>query len=285
MALHISNFSIFLPQYIGSTIFAILIYWVLGRSFRKRLSFLPRLKRIIGENPYFSSIVDKTPDSIDLIVSHLASGAGLFSPFYPNSTVISKITPTLLYHFNESGYPEKYYARFNTRLLRLKLYENPSVFQLYRVVMSILAWGGLLLLLTPTSYLGVFLPHLSTTLDIIISLALSISIFESSISAVYFFLGTTLQRILLVEMLVAGVFTISLVTPSMQWIFRFDFYSRLLIYSTILGMALFIVWILSQLGSRDNLFKSSFISGFIGYFFFIMVILFNILGLRVLYQL
>ncbi|MEM0159000.1 MAG: hypothetical protein QW812_05765 [Thermoplasmataceae archaeon] len=255
---------------------AILLYLYLGRRFRRELALDFRIFRKPRNISPFRTVISFGNDHFTFSALWMESSTSLSTPFNTSITKPALGAQSLIYHYLESGYPRHFYDLLSSPRRKLHLYEHPLIYQFYRLILSIIAWAGILLLLTPVKYTSVFLPHFSTELDVVISLILSISIFESSISAVYFFVGVTLQKIMMVEAVIIAVFSLSLITPSMAWIFLFDFDSRVVIYVTVLLMILFIGWIISQLRTRDNLFRSSLFSGIAAYFFFIFVIVLNL---------
>lgn len=166
-----------------------------------------------------------------------------------------------------------------TKFQKLSVYDNELIFDAYSSIFSISIWGGILLLLTPYSRLYFFLPHFSTSTNLLVSIILGITIFESSISNIVFHVGNSKKWIFRIELIVFAFVTLSLLTPSMSWVRNYDFVGVFEVYLIILIMVLLITYLIFQLSNKRSVFLLSLYSSIISYSFFISVITFNILDL------
>lgn len=275
---YIDNLRLFIPQYAVSTVLAMLIYIYLGHRYPGKEHTVPRLRRRVS----FPSSSFHTP-----LTYASGEGTGMFLSL---SAVIPAYTAALrnyvfsrtlsfdpIYYQVENGFPSTLYGKIKAPYSRPPFFESNTIYQAYRVIFTISAWAGLMLVITPFTYIYVFLPHFQNPYNIVVAIILSIAIFEGILSTIFFRIGVKFTRVALVEALVIIAFTFSILSPSMTWLSGFDFQGRLVIYLILLVLFCAITALISQLRSRRNLFLSSLIFSIISYASFSAVVLYNIL--------
>ncbi|MEM0157606.1 MAG: hypothetical protein QXN26_06045 [Thermoplasmataceae archaeon] len=155
---------------------------------------------------------------------------------------------------------------------------NRALFDVYRIFFSVIIWAGTLFLITPYRDIHIFLPHLGVTGNIVVAVVLSVSIFESIVSLMYFMFGTVKKMILAVEAGITIIFTLSLLAPSMSWFGTYDLYGKIIVYVTLLALFLAIGIIMPQLRNRSTIYRASFAFTLIAYVFIFAIILTNVLS-------
>lgn len=277
---NVSNLRLFIPQYVVATVLTIFMFLFLGRRFPGKERTVPRLnrKRRYPSSPfctpvtYLPSHVSGTMIDIHLTLTPVS---GSLSNYWAETGRF--FSP--LSHFLESGFPCSFYETLTSEFQQPPFFEANTTYLIYRILISISVWAGLMLVITPFSYIYVFLPHFSDPYNIVVAIVLSISVFEGLISTVFFRIGVKFTRIALVEGFVVIAFTFSILSPSMSWLGSFDMQSRLLIYLVLLVLFCTITALISQLRTKENHFLSSMIFASISYFTFAGVVLYNILNI------
>ncbi len=273
IALHFENLRLFIPQYVAATLISIFVYLYLGRKhpgWRNTIPFLRKTRRV-GYSPQFSTV--KYPES-ELFFFPLEVSS--FDWSYSNSSKPSRYFFDLLYYFTMNGYPHDVFRNRTTPYVKAPFFEATILYEMYRIMLSVSAWAGLLLVITPFSYISVFIPHFQNPYNVIIAIILSISIFEGILSTIFFRIGVSLGRIIAVESLVIIIFTLSILSPSMSWLSLYAFTSRLVIYLILLFLFTVIAALISQLRTLKNLFLSSIIFSTISYVSFVVIVLYNV---------
>lgn len=275
IALHFENLRLFIAQYIIATLGGILIYYYLGRGTSGKAYTVPILRRIryLGTSEFWSPLV---------MIRANPLSAFTLRPALFNDSLVSfwneeRFFTDLSYYFSSNGYPSRYYESPNCAYVASPVYEGTIINQIYKVMVAISAWAGILLLITPFSYIYVFLPHFPDPYNIIVAIVLVIAIFEGLLSTVFFRLGVTFVKVAMIESIVIIGFTFSLLSPSMSWIDTFSQAGRLYIYLILLAMFVAITALISQLRTKRNLFLSSFIFSTIAYFAFVGIVLYNVI--------
>lgn len=279
-AFYFYNLSFFYIQYIIATIVALSLYIFSGRLNRLLAPIKPVLRPYIshGEGDF------KTPLKYEQHMPHnfiLMPKAGRFTGNVLSSPLFGKDWPLLFWPLTAYSwcfFNPKLHRISSERSLKMGFYENPNIYAVYRIFLSIIVWAGILFLITPYRYVYVFIPHLSPTLDIIVAVVISVSIFEAAVSFVYFAAGTGRRVIAVVEITIAVLFTMSLVAPSMSWFYLYSITGRLIIYITLILLFLAIGFIIPLLRSTDSIFKTSFGFSLIAYASIIMVVMINIIA-------
>ncbi len=164
----------------------------------------------------------------------------------------------------------------STQLHKSEIYNNHIIYKILASIYAISAWIGMLLVLTPYSRIQIFIPHFSSSTNLLVAIILGIAIFEATISIIVFFTGNSRKWFLYVEGLVFIVTSLFFFSPSMSWLYGFSVPSRILIYVIIVGLILFITFLIFQLESRRNSFLAAFYSSGIAYGFFIATVSYNI---------
>lgn len=272
LVFHFSNIILFFPQYIAATLFAILVFILLTRAAKvfSRSGFTYRLR--LGTSNFSSSIKWNSEVARPVLI---LSGKDLSSMFLKNHS--EPLYMSLQCYYSWNGYPSDFYAKLSTDLKRSRPYGNSFSFLTYRIFFTVAAWEGVLMLFTPFKYIGVFIPHISTDIDIIIGLIIGISIFESSISTIFLFSGINTKKILVVMLLVTAIFSVSLLTPSMSWFSLYNEVGKVTYFSVILGLILAITGLIPQLKTSRNLYLSAYSFSIISYLAFIFTIIINLI--------
>jgi hypothetical protein len=268
---HIQNLELFIKQYLAATILAVLIYLFLTHLFnrRERPTF-----------PWHKSIGSSGPSTpfkwnLNLIEPRIILNSKGYSTSL--STIGSEYQFfSLLFHYVESGFPAVTYSSLTTRRNHFELFENEIVKAFFKIFLAVSSWEGLLFIFTPYKFLGAFIPHFSTDLNIIVALIMGISIFESSVSTVFFFLGISIQKLLYVELIVAAIFSASFLTPAMSWFSSYSPTGKVVVFFILLILVVILTFLISQLRTRMNLFKSAFSFSILSYVFFVLIIIFNL---------
>ncbi len=275
IALHFENLRLFIPQYLSATLISILIYLYLGRKLPGWQNTIPfiRRTRAIGTS-VDSTHVKYQPSHGTFYFPASVSGyeSKLIRLGYFEQPVFD-----LLYYFTLNGLPNRVYSSQVNKYEKPPVYESAIVYQVYRIMIAVSSWAGLLLVITPFSYIYVFLPHFSDPYNIIVAIILSIAIFEGVLSAIFFRIGVSLGKIMLVEGLIIVAFTMSVLSPSMSWLALFTFSGRLIIYLILLSLFTIIAALISQLRTMKNLFLSSLLFSTISYFSFVVIVLYNVI--------
>ena len=280
IALHFENLRLFIPQYVAATLIAIFIYYYLGRKYPGWQNTVPFIikTRALGNSPesipagYKSGLISSyIPYRLSLLEKDAVSLRLLQEPFFD-----------LLYYFKLNGFPESVYSGRVKRFEKPSVYESAIVYQIYKIMISVSSWAGLMLVITPFSYIYVFIPHFSDPYNIIVAIVLSIAIFEGILSAIFFRIGVSLGKVVAVEGLIMAVFTLSILSPSMSWLSLFTFNGRLIIYLILLALFTIIAALISQLRTNRNLFLSSMIFSTISYFSFVGIVLYNVIQILAL---
>ncbi len=275
IALHFENLLLFIPQYLSATLVAIAIYLYLGRKlpgWQYTIPFIRRTRRLATSAD--STLLKYPPQKGSFflpcnvsVYDKKLNGLGYFEqPFFD-----------LLFYFSLNGLPQSVYSIQVFKYEKPPVYESAIVYEVYRIMLAVSSWAGLLLFITPFSYIYVFMPHFSNPYNIIVAIILSIAIFEGVLSTIFFRIGVSLGKIMLVEGLVIVAFTISILSPSMSWLALFAFSGRLIIYLVLLSMFTIIAALISQLRTMKNLFLSSLLFSTISYFSFVVIVLYNVM--------
>lgn len=275
IALHFENLTLFIPQYLGSTLAAIFIYIYLGRKspgWQYTIPFL-RKSRVVGNS------LDAMPLNYNRVkeMEYLPFGTSTFTAGLAGGVV----SFDLLHYFTLNGFPKSVYSGQAYKYERPPVFESAIVYQIYRITLAVSAWAGLLLVITPFSYIYVFLPHFSNPYNIIVAIVLSIAIFEGILSSIFFRIGVSLGKIVAVEGAIMLIFTLSILSPSMSWLSLYSLNGRLIIYLILLALFTIIAALISQLRTLRNLFISSMIFSTISYFSFVAIVLYNVLTILV----
>lgn len=272
---YFDNILLFIPQYVFATLVAALIYYYLGQKLPWSHGAIPRLRRTwkLGSNEFHSPLsVSLSSGELFLRLDPPDFGLSLKN-FYTRG----KLFFDALYYNTQNGYPDKYYQQLATKYSAPHLFEERITYQMYRIMVAVSAWAGLLLVVTPFSYIYVFIPHFQNPYNIIVAIILAISIFEGVISTIFFRVGVSYTRVALVEALVILTFTFSILSPSMSWLSLFTTEGKLIIYLILLFLFTTITALISQLKTRRNLFASSLLFATLSYFSFSAIVLINVL--------
>ena len=280
IALHFENLRLFIPQYVAATLIAIFIYYYLGRKYPGWQNTVPFIikTRALGNSP------ESTPAGYKsgLISSYIPYRISLWEKDAVSLRLLQEPFFDLLYYFKLNGFPENVYSGRVKRFEKPSVYESAIVYQIYKIMISVSSWAGLMLVITPFSYIYVFIPHFSDPYNIIVAIVLSIAIFEGILSAIFFRIGVSLGKVVAVEGLIMAVFTLSILSPSMSWLSLFTFNGRLIIYLILLALFTIIAALISQLRTNRNLFLSSMIFSTISYFSFVGIVLYNVIQILAL---
>jgi hypothetical protein len=277
-----NNLIYFVPQYLASSAIAILIFIYLERRFSRLDLFFHVIKRprkdltrpdfllctplsydnwigpVFDLTEYYS---DSPADSIPGLRSTIRkSGENNMDQFYNLDFLKGKncnTAPKSTFH-------------------RSEIYNNHIIYKIFASIYSISAWIGMLLVLTPYSRIQIFIPHFSSSTNLLIAIILGISIFEATISIIVFFTGNSRKWFIYVEGLVFIVVSLFFFSPSMDWLYGFSVPSKILIYALMVGLILFITFLIFQLESKRNSFLAAFYSSGIAYGFFIATVSYNI---------
>ncbi len=275
IALHFDNMRLFIFQYIFATLGAALIYYYLGRgSMRKSVPFpILRKARNLGSSEYQTPL--RFPMSVGTI--SLTLRPALLNDSLASFWNSSRFFFDMSAYYVSNGYPPQSYSSLCSGYEKSPAYHTSTVYEIYRIMVTVSAWAGILLLITPFKYIYVFLPHFPDPYNIVVAIVLAIAVFEGVLSTIFFRIGTRFTRIALVEALVIIAFTFSLLTPSMGWITTFSAMGRLEIYLILLVMFAAITALISQLRTKKNLFLSSLLFSTVAYFSFVGIVLYNVI--------
>ena len=275
IVLHFENLRLFIAQYILATLVAVAIYYYLGRANPGKGYTQLRLPKVrkLGQSEFQTPLYFGRPQSLLEFVLRPPTFSDSLRSYWPGGRMFMDIS----YFYLQAGYPSTSYEGFRSIYLPPQVYESSIIYQIYKIMVAISAWAGLLLVITPFSYIYVFLPHFPDPYNIIVAIVLSIAIFEGVLSTIFFRIGTRFVNIVLVESFVIIAFTLSLLSPSMAWIGAFTIVGRLEIYLILLFMFAAITALISQLKTRRNLFLSSLIFSTIAYFSFVGIVLYNVI--------
>lgn len=275
IALHFENLRLFIAQYIVATIGGILIYYYLGIRRFQTGTPIPVLRKVkfAGQSEFFTPLKRPVNNTYPVMLLQ----PGLFNDSLISFWNTGRLFADLTYFFRCNGYPNSTYQSLASIYTGTQPYESSTMYGIYRIMVAVIGWTGILLLITPFKYIYVFLPHFPPPFDIIVAIVLTITIFEGMLSTVFFRIGTSFVRIALVESLVITVFTFSLLTPSMSWISTFTMQGRIDIYLILLAMFVAITALISQLKTKRNLFLSSLAFSAIAYASFVGIVLYNVL--------
>ncbi|MCL4341587.1 MAG: hypothetical protein M1431_05805 [Candidatus Thermoplasmatota archaeon] len=252
LTIDFKNLIYFVPQYLASSAIAILIFFYLERRFSNLgLSFhmIRRPRRDLTRrdfllctpldyNNWFTPVYDLaflysgSPDS---------SGSGLASRFQN----AKKNTQVLSYDLDYIK-GKNFGIAPSTRLYKSEIYNNHIIYKILASIYAISAWIGMLLVLTPYSRIQIFIPHFSSSTNLLVAIILGIAIFEATISIIVFFTGNSRKWFIYVEGLVFIVTSLFFFSPSMSWLYSFSVPSRLLIYVILPRCVLFLrnsIWI------------------------------------------
>lgn len=274
ITLHFGNLTLFIAQYILATIGAILIYYYLGIRRFDTGTPLPILRKVahLGHSDFYSPLDRTQRGNPPMLILQ----PGLFNDSLISFWNSGRLFTDITYYFRNNGFPASAYRSICSSYSRTPVYDSSTTYEIYKIMVAVTAWAGLLLLITPFKYIYVFLPHFPSPFNVIVAIVLSIAIFEGVLSTIYFRIGTSFVRIALIESLVIIAFTFSLLSPSMSWITAFDFQGRLYIYLILLVMFVAITALISQLRTKRNLFLSSLAFSTTAYFTFVGIVLYNV---------
>lgn len=275
ITLHFENLRLFIVQYILATIAAGLIYYYLGREYPGKEYTLPRLRktRHVGTSEYWTPLfLPGTGDYPGLLIRPPLFNESLVSFWNENRFFVD-----FSYYFHANGFPAQVLEKTSSSYAPSPVYESSIVYQIYKIMVAVSTWAGLLLLITPFSYIYVFLPHFPEPYNIVVAIILAIAIFEGVLSTIFFRIGTTFVKVALIESIVIIAFTFSLLSPSMSWIAAFTPQGRVDIYLILLSMFVAITALISQLRTKRNLFLSSLLFSTIAYFSFVGIVLYNVI--------
>ncbi len=278
ISLHFENLRLFIPQYVAATLISIFIYVYLGRKYPGWKNTIPFIRKAyrVGHSSSASPINYSTSG-----LFFFPFNVSIFNKNYVNCMKQSNPVFDLLYYYSNNRLPDIVIRNLSTTYVKPPFYESAILFQIYRIMLPVSAWAGLMLVITPFSYISVFIPHFPNPYNIIIAIVLSISIFEGILSTIFFRIGVSWGRIVLVEGSIIVIFTLSLLSPSMSWLALFNLQSRLIIYLVLLFLFTVIAALISQLRTMKNLFLSSIIFSTISYFSFVVIVLYNVIGIVV----
>ncbi len=275
IALHFENIRLFIPQYVTATLIAIFIYFYLGRKHPGWQNTIPYVKksRQVGISNESTPVGYESGPGF----GHFPYNLSLFNADAVRFRQNQEPFFELLYYFTLNGFPGKVYSSRVNKYVKPPVYESAIVYQIYRIMLSVSSWAGLMLVITPFSYIYVFIPHFNDPYNIIVAIVLSIAIFEGILSAIFFRIGVSLGKIVAVEGLIMAVFTLSILSPSMSWLSLYTFNGRLIIYLILLALFTIIAALISQLRTTRNLFLSSMLFSTISYFSFVGIVLYNVI--------
>ena len=267
----------FIPQYIVSTIIALLVYFYIGwRSPKLPLFF--KLTRRVNESFFKSPFYGNGRSVTEFFSLDDISGNGYYTIRRKNYSFKPLFFSILYSYLSGSFRPDL--QKFRTSYSRnIDLNYNRAYFDVYRIFFSVIIWAGLLFLITPFRDIYIFLPHLNSTGNTIVAVILSVSIFEAIISLLYFISGISRKTILLTEAGIFSIFSLSLLAPSMTWFNVYSISGKVIIYLTLLALFLAIGIIIPQLRRRRTIYRTSFAFTLIAYLFILLVVIINILRL------
>jgi hypothetical protein len=267
---HLGNLEVFARQYLAASIISVLIYLALSYEFRKTERVKPVVRKVLGSSSFFTPLHwGKDQLTTRILVDSLNYSTALLKT--PDMTEIG-----LLYFYTQNAFPRECYSGLRTALGKNEVFRNVTLLSFFKIFFAISAWEALLFVFTPFKFLSVFIPHFSTDLNIIVALVMGISIFESSVSTVFFFIGTGLRNLSYVLLIVAAIYSLSFLTPAMSWFSSYSFSGKILVFFVLLIMILVITFLISQLRTKANLFRSALSFTILSYTFFVIIIIFNI---------
>lgn len=274
------NFLNFIPQYIASTLITLLVYFYIGRRAPKLPPSIQLTKgvREIRESFFKSPFYANGRNVMETICQVEISQNG-YSTSRRKILDTNPVFLSLLYSYLSGSFRPD--VQKNSTLYRknLDLSYNRGFFDVYRIFFSVIIWAGLLFLITPFHDIYIFLPHLNSTGNTIIAVILAVSIFEAIISLIYFISGTRIKTVIMVEGGILGIFSLSLLAPSMTWIDAYSTAGKAIIYTTLLILFLAIGVIIPQLRKRRTIYRTSFAFTLTAYLFILSVVMLNILRL------
>lgn len=274
ISLHFDNLRLFIPQYLFSTAIAAIVYYYLGQRYPGKENTIPILRkaRTVGQSFFSTPLSSGTGENISLLVR-----PKLFNDSLRSYWDASKVFFDLAYYYLANGFPENQYANLKSPYVAPPFFETTITYQMYRIMVAVSAWAGLMLVITPFTYVYVFIPHFAEPYNIIVAIILGISIFEGIVSMAFFRLGVSFGKAVFVESIVIVAFTSSLLSPSMSWLSAFNLQGKLIIYLILLFLFIAITGLISQLRTRRNLFLSSMVFSTVAYFSFVVIVLYNVL--------
>ncbi len=267
----------FIPQYIISTIIALLVYFYIGwRAPKLRLFF--KLNSELNESFFKSPLYENGRSVMEFFSLDDLSESGRYASRHKNSD-FRPLFFSILYCYLAGTFRPDVQKISSPYSKNMDLNYNRAFFDVYRIFFSVIIWAGLLFLITPFHDIYIFLPHLNSTGNIIVAVILSVSIFEAIISLLYFISGAERRTILIIELGIFSIFSLSLLAPSMTWFNVYSTSGKVIIYLTLLALFLAIGIIIPQLRRRITIYRTSFAFTLIAYLFVLSVVIINILRL------
>ena len=271
------NFLNFVPQYVASTIIALLVYLYIGWKSPKLPLFF-KLTSSMNESFFKSPFYGNGREVMKFFSLDEISENG-YCTSRRKSLGLNPLFFSILYSYLSGSFRPDVQEISSPYSKNLDLHYNRAFFDVYRIFFSIIIWAGLLFLITPFHDIYIFLPHLNTIDNTIVAVILSVSIFEAIISLLYFISGVGRRTILLIEVGILSIFSLSLLAPSMTWISVYSTSGKIIIYLTLLALFLAIGVIIPQLRKRITIYRTSFAFTLIAYLFILSVVIINILRL------
>lgn len=273
----------FIPQYVVATLIALYVFSTLRkRRFYSRPGFLadrvsPVMKAELIGMSFYSTLENL---AMNILVPMIIPFPGQIKAGLPSSeyrTGVRRDMPMVAYPFLVKKRRSSFKApssvvKFPEVFLRKRAYD------LYSALFPIAVWAGILLLLTPYQKIFFFIPHFaSLTVNLVVIIILSITIFEGTLATIFLFIGTSGKRVAAVILSVLGVFSLSLLTPSFNWFRIYTFGGEILIYSILGILLLSTTFLISLLKEKRILFSLSFYSTVLAYVFFLSTTAYNII--------
>lgn len=282
LTIDFNNLIYFVPQYLASSAIAIFIFIYLERRFSRLDLFFPavrRPRRNLTRREFLLcspiSFDDPIVPVFDLSIYYLENPKILASGLEYQSRKPGQRNSSQVYSLeNLKGINSTISPK--SKFHKGEIYSNHIIYKVLASIYSISAWIGMLLVLTPYSRIQIFIPHFSASTNLLVAIILGIAIFEATISIIVFFTGNSRKWFFYVEGLVFIVTSLFFFSPSMVWLYGFSVASRILIYVLMLGLILFITFLIFQLESKRNSFLAAFYSSGIAYGFFIATVSYNI---------
>lgn len=282
LTVNFRNLLYFLPQYIVSSAIAVLIFIYLQQRFSQSDLFFAAPRRPHRDLTDLGFLFctplnyyDWAVPTFELAIYYLGSpGISLSSMGIKICRSQKNIQPQV--------YSIDYLKGMNSTLAPRspfhgsEIYNNHIIYKVLASIYAISAWIGLLLALTPYSRIQIFIPHFTSSTNLLVAIILGISIFEATISIIVFFTGKSKKWFFYVEGFVFIVTSLFFFSPSMAWIYGFSVPSRILIYAIIVGLILFITFLIFQLESKRNSFLAGLYSSGVAYGFFMATVSYNI---------
>ena len=170
-----NDFLNFIPQYIASTIIAILVYFYIGRRAPKvPLSF--KLTRNAKEDFFKSPFYANGRNVLEFFSPFELSENG-YSTSGRKILNSNPVFLSILYSYLSGSFRPEVQKFSSPYSKNSDLNYNRGFFDVYRIFFSVIIWAGLLFLITPFRDIYIFLPHLNATGNIIIAVILSVSFF------------------------------------------------------------------------------------------------------------